>query len=146
MSDEAMKAEDIEALLRWRLALGPGAEQVSPRDTVNERLEPTLRAQRREAPGRPSLQPMCEASRSRHVSFLQESAFAQLSEGLLKLLLGIHHDRAVPGYRLFEWLARNQEEANAIFSGLHRNFVAPIEQNEGTVVGLDGRRSVEPLK
>jgi Mg-chelatase subunit ChlD len=31
MSDEAMKAEDIEALLRWRLALGPGAEQVSPR-------------------------------------------------------------------------------------------------------------------
>ena len=88
---------------------------------------------------------MCEALRSRHISFLQEGAFTQLSEGLLKLLLGIHDDRTVPGDRLFERFAGNQEEANAIFSGLHRNFVATIEKDEGAVVGLDGRRSVEPL-
>ena len=38
-------------------------------------------------------------------SVFQEGAFLQFREGLAKLLLGVHDNRAVPGYRLFERLA-----------------------------------------
>src|SRR5262249_9768309 len=43
---------------------------------------------------------------------LDERAVVQLGEGLPQLGLGIHHDRTVPGDRLLDRLARDQEKAD----------------------------------
>jgi hypothetical protein len=42
-----------------------------------------------------------------------EAAILQLRHGLAQLLLGIHHDGAVPGHRLLDGLARDEQEAMA---------------------------------
>src|SRR5205823_6222387 len=60
----------------------------------------------------------------------KERALAQFREGLLKLRLRIHHDRPVPRDGLFEWFARNKQEPDSIFSGLHHHLVASIKKNE----------------
>src|SRR6201996_9278431 len=59
----------------------------------------------------------------------------ELGEGLLQLGLRVHHDRAVPGDRLLDRLAGDEQEADALFAGLHRHFVAAIEQNERAIAG-----------
>lgn len=38
-------------------------------------------------------------------TFFQESPFLQFGECLLELLLGIHHDRTIPGNRFLEWFS-----------------------------------------
>ena len=43
-----------------------------------------------------------------------EAAVAQLGDGLLQLGLGVHHDRSIPGDRLLDRLARDQQEADAL--------------------------------
>src|SRR5437016_3182211 len=48
----------------------------------------------------------------------QEFALLQLRVCLLQLFLGVHYNRAVPGYRFLERLPGNQEEANAVLPGL----------------------------
>src|SRR5947209_12445301 len=67
---------------------------------------------------------------------LQECSLLEFLVGLLELFLRVHDDRAVPGYGLLERLPRNQEEADAVVTGLHRNLVAPVEQHKRAVVGL----------
>ena len=61
---------------------------------------------------------------------------AQLGERLLQFGLRVHHDRAVPGDRLLDRLAGHEEEANALVAGLHRHFVAAVEDDERAVAGL----------
>ena len=63
-------------------------------------------------------------------------AAAQLGERLLQLGLSVHHDRAVPGDRLRDRLAGNQQETNAFVAGLHRDLVAAIEHNQRAIAGL----------
>ena len=53
---------------------------------------------------------------------LDERAVAQLGNRLLQFRLGVHHDRAVPGDRLLDRLARHQEEADSLFARLHREL------------------------
>ena len=55
---------------------------------------------------------------------LEECAFFQLPKCLAELLLRVHHDGAVPGDGFFEWLAGDEQEADAVVTGLHRDFVA----------------------
>src|SRR5579864_8123351 len=73
---------------------------------------------------------------------LDERAGVQLVEGLLQLGLGVHDDRAVPGDRLADRLAGDQQKADAVVAGLHRRLVAGVEQNQRAVAGLLTRHSV----
>src|ERR1700693_4292019 len=68
-------------------------------------------------------------------AFFQERALLQFRKGLAELLLRVHHDGAVPGNRLFEWFAGDEEEADAFVASLHDYFVAAIKEDQGAIVG-----------
>ncbi len=73
-------------------------------------------------PGDAFRQPSCNGfdfRKFRHGLLLQKSSLLQLTERLLQFLLRVHDDGAVPCHRLFQWLAGNQQETNAVDSGLH---------------------------
>ena len=53
---------------------------------------------------------------------------AQFGESLLQLGLRVHHDRPVPGDRLFDWLAGHEEEANTLLAGLHEHVRAIVDR------------------
>jgi hypothetical protein len=57
----------------------------------------------------------------------QECAAIEIAEGFAELLLRIHDNGAVPGYRFFERLPGNQQEADAIVSCLHGDFVSAVK-------------------
>src|SRR4051812_29774275 len=59
-----------------------------------------------------------------------ECPVAQLGDRLLKFSLRVHYDRPVPSNRLFDRLAGDQQEADAVFPSLHRNFAAAVEQHQ----------------
>jgi len=63
---------------------------------------------------------------------------------LAELLLRVHHDAAVPGDGFFEWLAGDEQEADAVVTGLHRDFVAAVEEHERPGVRAGRRRGVQP--
>src|ERR1017187_5111597 len=71
---------------------------------------------------------------------IQKRSFIQLLERLPKLLLRVHHNRAVPGDGLFKRLAGAEQETDAIFAGFDGHFVAAIKDHQRTVVGEDGIR------
>src|SRR5258706_11837947 len=75
---------------------------------------------------------------------LQESSVLQLFESLLKLLLRIHDDRAVPRYWFTQGTAADEEETDSLFAGFDGDFVAGIEEDQGTVVGFGGEGGVGP--
>src|SRR5712691_477136 len=75
---------------------------------------------------------------------LQERPPLELLVGLPELLLGIHHDRAVPRHWLLQWLSRHQEETDPFVSGLHGDFVAAVKKHQRAVIRLLGRRRVGP--
>src|SRR5262245_4726892 len=64
-----------------------------------------------------------------------ERPIAQLSDRLLQLGLGVHDDRAIPRNRLLDWLARDQQEPDALVAGLDRDLVSAVEQHERAVTG-----------
>src|SRR5262245_39719974 len=66
---------------------------------------------------------------------LDKRAVLQLGNGLLQLGLGVHHDRPVPGDRLLDRLARDQQEADALVARLHRDLIAAVEYHERAVSG-----------
>src|SRR5580700_5854050 len=77
--------------------------------------------------------------RHRKQRLLDERAGPQLGKSLLQFGLRVHHDRPVPGDRLLDRLAGDEEKADALFAGLHRDLVATVEQNERAVAGLLAR-------
>src|SRR5437660_2484157 len=74
----------------------------------------------------------------------QECPLLQFLERLPELLLGVHDDRAVPGHGLLERLSRDEEEPDSVVSGLYFELIAPIEENQRTIVRLRRRRRVQP--
>jgi hypothetical protein len=58
---------------------------------------------------------------------LQEGALFEVAEGIAKLILGVHHDRTIPGDGFLERLAGDKQETDAVVAGLHHEFVAAIE-------------------
>src|SRR5450755_3785975 len=75
-------------------------------------------------------------------TILQEFSALQFVEGLAQLLLRVHHNRAVPGYWLFQWLSGDEQEANPLISRLHRDLIAAIEEHERAIVGFGWRMRV----
>ena len=62
-----------------------------------------------------------------------EGAVVQIAEGLTQLGLGIHHDRAMPGHRLFDRRAGNQQEAQTFGTGLNGDLFAGAKTHQRTV-------------
>ena len=58
----------------------------------------------------------------------QKLSLFQLLEGLAQLLLCVHHDGAVPCHRLLQRFSRDQQKADAVIAGLHRDFVTTVEE------------------
>lgn len=52
---------------------------------------------------------------------------------MAEFCLGVHDDRPVPRDRLLNWLAGDEQEADAFRSGLDLNLIAAIEQDQGMV-------------
>jgi hypothetical protein len=52
----------------------------------------------------------------------QESPSFELVEGLSKLGLCVHDDRAIPRYRFLKRLSRHQQEADAVLAALDHNL------------------------
>ena len=84
-----------------------------------------------------------------HICLLvaDEGAAVEFGAGLAQFRLGIHDDGTVPGDRLLERLAGDEQEANTFGSGLDDNFIAAVEQDERMVfrvvdrlrAGVNGR-------
>ena len=55
---------------------------------------------------------------------LDERAVLQFAHCLLQLGLGVHHDRPVPGDRLFDRFPGHQQKPDAGLAGLHRSEIA----------------------
>src|SRR5215475_488001 len=55
---------------------------------------------------------------------LDEGAVVELGHRLLQLRLGVHHDRPIPGDRLLDGLARDEDKPDAVVAGLDRDLVA----------------------
>ena len=53
---------------------------------------------------------------------LDKRAVIQFGNGLAKLLLGVHHDGAIPSDRFSDRLARYEQESDALAAGLHDDF------------------------
>src|SRR2546430_1837945 len=117
-------------------------EKPSPRSRTRGTMTSSSASQVRLSPSTGSVDgiqlmailPSASALVSRLASaLLDERAFVQFGEGLLQLGLGVHHDRAIPGDRLLDRLARDQEEPDALLAGLDRHLVAAIEQHERAI-------------
>ena len=59
----------------------------------------------------------------------------QLADGLLQLGLRVHDDRSIPGDRLPDRLARDEQEADAFVAGLNRHLIAAVEENQRAIAG-----------
>src|SRR5215472_6343552 len=75
---------------------------------------------------------------------IEEGAAVEFVEGLAEFRLRVHDDGSVPGDRLFERLARDEEEAEAVIASLNHHFVATVKEHEGAVLGFSGRLGVQP--
>ena len=67
---------------------------------------------------------------------LDERSVAQIGDGLLQFSARVHDDGAVPGYRLLDRLAGNQQKPDAFFAGLDRHLVAAVKKDQGPVSRL----------
>src|SRR3984957_9138451 len=90
------------------------------------------------------MEDVSRSSQLRLIPGLQERSLFKLIKRLPKLLLRVHDDGAVPGYRLFEWLSRYQKEPDSIVAGLHCELITAIEEYKRAVVSLRRRRGVSP--
>ena len=75
----------------------------------------------------------------------QKRPFLQLLKRIPQLFLRVHHDWPVPCHRLLQRLAGDQQKADAIFAGLHGDFVAAVKEDEGAIIGVRRRGGVEPV-
>ena len=78
-------------------------------------------------------------------SCFQKRSFLQFFKCVAEFVLGVHHDRAVPGDRFLQGLAGDRGEANAVVAGVDGDFVAAVEQNQRAVLGRRGRDRLQPL-
>src|ERR1700757_90746 len=75
----------------------------------------------------------------------QKRPLLQLLECIAQLFLRVHHDWPVPSDGFLQRLAGKQQKADAVFTAFHCAFVAAIEEDERTIVGVRWRRGVEPV-
>src|SRR5437867_4845233 len=85
-----------------------------------------------------------EKSAAVRLTGLDERAGPHLGDGLTQFLFRVHHDRPVPGDRLFDRFAGDQQEADALIACLDGHFVAAIEEEQRSVrdvIVARGRRA-----
>src|SRR5437660_3984366 len=69
-----------------------------------------------------------------------EIAGVQFGDGLAQLLLRIHYYGAVPGNRLLDRLAGDEEKTDSFAAGLHHDLISTIEEHERMIADVvDGR-------
>ena len=86
------------------------------------------------------------AGGARGSAVLDEAPVLQLLERLAELLLGVHHDGAVPGHRFLDGTAGHEEEADPRVARAHRHVVAGAEEHQRAVPGLlAGQRGDGPV-
>ncbi len=61
---------------------------------------------------------------------LQEFTLLEFVERLPELLLCVHDNGAIPGYRLLKRFSGDQEKPDAVVARLHRDLVAAIKEYE----------------
>src|ERR1700728_3832474 len=71
-----------------------------------------------------------------------ERAIVQLGHRLAQLFLRVHDDGSVPSDRLFERLARNEQEANPLGTGLDDDLLATVEEDERMALRVVDRLSI----
>src|SRR5262245_53719446 len=99
---------------------------------------------RRRAMCGPGSQIMSQKNAEVLAAFFDECSVAEFVERLLKLLFAVHHDRAVPGNRLFQRPPRYEQEPDALVARLNRYLVAIVEQDQRPVAQGIGRRGCSP--
>ena len=75
---------------------------------------------------------------------LQKRTLFEFLKRVSQLLLRVHHDWAIPRYRFFQWLAGNQQKADALIAGLDGYFVAAIKEHQRAIVSLRWRSGIKP--
>src|SRR5262249_10552699 len=65
-----------------------------------------------------------------------ERPLPEVGDGLFEFGLRVHHDRPVPGDRLADWFAREEEETDALLAGLSGDLIATIEDDERAIASL----------
>ena len=58
-----------------------------------------------------------------------ERAIVQLGHCLAEFFLRVHDDGAIPRHGLLKRLTRDEQEANALGTGLDDNLIAAVEQD-----------------
>src|SRR5439155_192570 len=66
----------------------------------------------------------------------EEFLVVLLGVGAPQLRLGVHHDRPLPGHRLRDRPARNEQEPDPGVAGLNGDLVARVEEHERAIAGL----------
>src|SRR5690348_10606927 len=80
------------------------------------------------------------SSLSADSAMLDEAAVIQFGNGLAKLLLGVHHDGAIPSHGFFDRLAGYQQESDALAASLHHDLVSAVKEHQGVIADIvDGR-------
>src|SRR4030095_4851414 len=64
-------------------------------------------------------------------ALLDERAAVELVECPLKFCSRVHHNRTIPGDRLFDRLAGDEQEPDSFITGLHRDLVTAVEEGQG---------------
>ena len=67
---------------------------------------------------------------------LQKRSVFEFHERLLKLLLRVHHNRAIPRHRFLQRLSRDQEKPDPLLTRLHHDLVAAVKKNQRAVAGF----------
>src|SRR3984957_10916893 len=73
---------------------------------------------------------------------LNELSGLQFGHRLPQLLLSVHYDRSVPCDRLFDRLARHQQETDTLVAGLDGDLVAAVEQHQRVIAYVIFRRRI----
>src|SRR3569833_1149219 len=70
---------------------------------------------------------------------LDERPVAQFCDGLTQLRLCVHDDRSVPGHRLLDRLAGDEQETHAALACLDDDLVAAVERDQRSVPGRQAK-------
>src|SRR5262249_16538359 len=64
------------------------------------------------------------------LAMLNKRSVLQLRDSLPQLRLRVHHDRPVPGHRLLNRLPGDEQEPNALCTGLHADLISAVKEHQ----------------
>src|ERR1700733_8708285 len=78
--------------------------------------------------------------RPKPLAMFYETSTLQLRHCFTQLILRVHHNWTVPGHRLLDRLAGDQQEPDAFVTRAHRDLVPTVEQHQRMGTGIVFRR------